>query len=741
MFGCNKKALALQLSLLFIATALHAQAPPSQTTITGRVVAEATGQPVRRAYVIAHGPETKTTRVTMSDGEGTFTFEGLPADRYRVGANKRPLLSAVTDATSGEVLISLPTGAIVTGTVVDSRGLPVSGLEMHISGTGLMSPQSATTNYLGEYRFFSLPPGDYTIGAPRRKGEPRTVTVGPADLKQVAPLPVEEAAPPSMPGRTLTAGTNVIAGTAVDERTGDPLPYAPVTSRTTGLRTVSDVNGHFRFEGVGDNSYSLLVEGGGFQPKSSAQVIVKDGSRVIDVTLRGAREGSIAGVVRDEVGDPIVGMPVTASLRRMLNSQMMLQPRGAARTDDRGMFELRNLPAGEYLLCACAGEPLPIDPALLRQLGPTAPSAADVSQLIDDTVQTYAPTFYPGLTRASDSPMVLVDHGDSRAGMDITMYGAKPYAVSGQLVDQSGVPAGQMQVLLAQDGDMPGAVGVSSTGPIRTGADGTFRFVGIPPGKYSVGAIPATPGNRAPWGHAEVTVVDRDIDQLVIPVGTGLSVKGRVEFSGSAPQPAPALLEKVRISIAPIEISMMMFLSAGNSGTVGNGATLDGNGHFHVENLSRGPYRVALGWPGSPWRVQRIVGTPAGLHDDVLMVEEGGATDIVVVMTDTPLATLAGTIVLDQRRYETAGFTRVTLFPVDDAKWLAPARYPGQFELRIIRPDGTFRLENVPPGDYYVTRGSSFDENMSPSSLERWSKTAQRVTLKAGETTTVNIGR
>lgn len=730
----------LTLAVLFT-TALHAQAPQPQTTITGRVVAEATGQPVRRAYVIAHGPDTKTTRVTMSDGEGTFTFEGLPADRYRVGASKRPLLSAAANVTGTDVLISLPTGAVVTGTVIDPRGLPVSGLEMNISGAGLMSPQSATTNYLGEYRFFSLPPGDYTIGAARRKSEPRPVTVSPADLKQAAPILVEDAVPTPMPGRTLTAGTNVIAGIAVDERTGAPLPYAPITSRTSGLRTVSDVNGRFRFERVGDSRYVILVEGAGFQPASSAEVLVTDGARVIDVTLRGAREGAIAGVVRDEVGDPIVGMPVTASLKRMLNSQMMMQPRGAARTDDRGMFELRSLPAGEYLLCACAGDPLPIDPVLLRQLGPTAPPAATVSQLIDDTVQTYAPTFYPGLTRASDSPMVLVDHGDARAGMDITMYGAKPFAISGLLLDQSGVPAGQMQVILAQDGDMPGAVGVSSTGPVRTAADGRFRFAGIPPGTYSVGAIPTTPGNRAPWGHAEVTVVDRDIDALVIPVGTGLSVKGRVEFSGSAPQPAPALLEKARISMGPLNLSMMMFLSAGTSGTVGNSTTLDSNGHFHVENLSQGPYRVSLSWPGSPWRVQRIIGTAAGPHDDVLMVEEGGATDVVVVMTDAPLATLAGTIVLDKRRYETAGSTRVTLFPADEAKWLAPALYPGQFEWRVIRPDGSFRLENVPPGDYYVTRGSSFDGNMSPRSLERWSKTAQRVTLRAGQTTSVTLKR
>lgn len=725
--------------LVVLTTALHAQAPQLQTTITGRVVAEATGQPVRRAYVIAHGPDTKTTRVTMSDGTGAFTFEGLPADRYRVGASKRPLLSAATDAHTSEVVISLPTGAVVTGTVIDPLAQPVSGLELNLSGADLITPQSATTNHLGEYRFFGLPPGDFTIGAVRRKGESRSVTVGAAEHKQITPLSVEDAERTPMPGRTLTPGTNVIAGIAVDERSGDPLPNAPVISRSLGLRTVTDVDGRFRLEGLGDSTYQLLVEGAGFQPTSAAEVTVKGNARIIDVTLRGGRNGSIAGVVRDDVGDPIVGMPVTASLKSVLNLQLMMQPRGSARTDDRGMFDLRSLPAGEYLLCACAGDPLPIDLRLLRQLGPTAPDAATVGRLIDDTVQTFAPTYYPGLTRASDSPLVLVDHGDTRAGMDITMYGAKPFVVSGQLVDDAGVPAARMQVFLAQDGDMPGAVGVSSRGPINTAADGRFRFTGVPPGTYSLGAIPAAPGNRAPWGHAEFTVVDRDVDHLIVPVGKGLSVTGRLEFSGNAPKPSQAQLEKTRISMFPLSISMMMFLSMGNSGSVGNTGTLDANGQFSIDNLSRGPYRFSVSVPGSPWRVQRVVAANAGAQDDVLTVETGGAEGVLVVMTDSPLASLTGTVVMDKQRYEAAGFARVTLFPMDAAKWLEPGQYLGQFAWTFIRSDGTFRLENVPPGDYYVVRSTSFDTDMSARSLERWSKTAERVTLKAGETTTVRL--
>jgi hypothetical protein len=615
-------------------------------------------------------------------------------------------------------------------------------MEIAISGSALTSRQVVTTNHRGDYRFYSLPPGDYTIAPVQRKGESRTVTVGPAEQKSVPTFSVEPAERAPFPGQAVTQGNGIVAGVVLDERSGEPLPNATVVSRRSARRATTDPNGRFQFEGLGKETYAFLVEGPGYQATSAAEVVVGPDTRVSDVTLKAGRDGSLAGTVRDEVGDPIVGMPVVASLKRLLNFQPMFMGRGSARTDDRGMFEIRSLPIGEYLLCACAGEPLAIDPLLLRQLGPTVPDAATVSRLIDQTVQTFAPTYYPGAARASDSPILFVDHGDSRMGMDITMYGVKPFVVSGRLVDGSGAPATQMQVFLSQDGDLPGAIGVSATGPLTVGMDGTFRFPGVPPGTYALNAYPTTDGQRTPWAHHEVVVADRDIDQLILTAGSGMTVKGRVEFSGSAAKPTAAVMEKTRVSLFPLDISMGMFMSMGNSGTVGYGAPLDANGQFTVDGLPPGRFRVAVTVPDSPWRtIQRVISADAGPLDAVLTVGPGGATDVLVLVSDAPLATLTGTVELAKDRYEAAGFVRVLYFPADPALWLEPERYPDRFGWIGVRLDGSFRQDNLPPGDYFIARGSSFDTEMSARSLERWSKTAARVTLKGAATTTAVVKR
>jgi hypothetical protein len=377
---------------------------------------------------------------------------------------------------------------------------------------------------------------------------------------------------------------------------------------------------------------------------------------------------------------------------------------------------------------------------LLRQLGPTAPDAATVSRLIDETVQTFAPTYYPGLARSSDSQIVSVESGDDRTGMDITMYGVKPYVVSGQLVDSGGSPATGLEVFLAQNGDVRGAIGVSALAPVEVSPDGRFQFLGVAPGTYSLAATPVTSGHRTPWAHTEITLADGDIENLIVTVGNGLSVTGRVEFSGNAARPSRAALEKTRVGLFPLEFSMAVLEFAGRLGSIGHSATLDASGRFTVDGLPPGRYLVNVSVPDSPWRtIQRLAASGADALDNMLTIDAGGTADILVVMTDLSLATLTGTVQIARDRYESPGFTRAVLFPMDAARWLEPQRYPGQFQRVSPKADGSFRMEHLPPGDYYVARGSSFDAEMSGRSLERWAKTAERVTLRAGQTTSATI--
>lgn len=715
-------------------------AEPLAQTITGTVVVDATGQPVRRALVIVHGSQTKTTRVTSSDVNGAFRFEGLPADRYRVGASKAPLLSAVADVTDGPVVVRLPEGAVVTGTVVDQLGQPVS-TTLTISGDALPSAIRASSNLSGEYRFFGLPPGDYTIAPQGRKGEPRTITIAAAAVTQVPVIAVEGPATPAIPGRSQpTSGTNSVAGLVVDAVTNTPLAFAPVLSRATGIRTVTDSTGRFQINELGDGTYTFLVEGAGYSPASSATVTLGGGGITSDLTLRARRFGSIGGVVRDEFGDPVAGLTVTTHRRQFLNMKPVLMPRGMAVTDEQGAFVFESHPPGEYLVCACPTEALAFDPRLIRLLGPTMPDRASLARLAGQTVQTFPPTYYPGRIRQSDSLLVTVESGDIRRGMDITVYGVTPYAVSGRLVEGLGPPSQKMQAILAQDGDLPGAVGSFGIPAAELGADGRFRFFGVPPGTYTLSVTKAafdkTPG---PFGFLEVTVSDRDVTDLIVPLGPGLTVSGRVDFSGTIAPPTPADLTEARLSLFPLDLSMAMFTAMNNTGSVGHGTTLDESGRFSVTGLAPGRYLAQIQLRNSPWRtVTRVSAAADSTIDDVLTVGEGGANDVLIVVSNAALATIEGTA--DIAPHE-SGSMRVVAFPADPDLWREPDRYARRFSFVFVERDRSFRLTDLPPGDYLVAIVSTFGFEMSPRNLERWAKTAERATLRPGDTRTLVLRR
>ena len=64
--------------------------------------------------------------------------------------------------TSAAQLAGVGTGSVV-GVVRDAAGLQVPGVGITISGLALMTPRKLTTRADGEYRFASLPPGDYVL--------------------------------------------------------------------------------------------------------------------------------------------------------------------------------------------------------------------------------------------------------------------------------------------------------------------------------------------------------------------------------------------------------------------------------------------------------------------------------------------------------------------------------------------------------------------------------------------------
>lgn len=172
--------------------------PPNQSsdaTIRGRVIAADTGRPLRSAVVRATAPNPRggalEGRVVTTDAEGRYELTELAAGRYSLSAAKgtyvtlsygqlRPFesgkpLEIRAGQTIERVDFALPRGAVMAGRIFDEFGDPVAALSVtvmrsqYIDGRRQLNPYgSATTNDLGEYRIFGLPPGQYYVSAAQR---------------------------------------------------------------------------------------------------------------------------------------------------------------------------------------------------------------------------------------------------------------------------------------------------------------------------------------------------------------------------------------------------------------------------------------------------------------------------------------------------------------------------------------------------------------------------------------------
>jgi protocatechuate 3,4-dioxygenase beta subunit len=272
------------LAWLSVITALGAQDPVRDTTarsapvgtagIAG-VIRDETGRSLRRASVVISG-DMAMQRGTITDDDGRFAFANLPAGRFTITASKPAYPSAsygarrpnrpgagvlVSDGQQvTDIAITLARGAVITGTVFDEQGQPIPGVpvmpwEVRASLSGqrtLDMPATGgvatTTDDHGEFRFFGLPPGEYTVGTSWfYSGLAGNVRV-PSDAEiqeafQAASNPTAGARPPAVRPDTAP-GYNYAK--VFHPNTLDPMTAATVQLHAGEVRNGMDVHMQFR---------------------------------------------------------------------------------------------------------------------------------------------------------------------------------------------------------------------------------------------------------------------------------------------------------------------------------------------------------------------------------------------------------------------------------------------------------------------------------------------------------------
>ena len=562
------------------------------------------------------------------------------------------------------------------------------------------------------------------------------------------------AQPPRDVRRAAESGTAVVSGIV----TGATDPAVPLRRARVTLsnaefnvhRTiVTDETGTFSFAGIPAGRFGLAATKEGFVElaygarlpgRPGTSVVVTDGAHVSGLAIRLPRGAVITGVVMDSAGQPMPDVQVSAMQHAYVNGQRRLTQRGSSRTDDRGVYRIFGLRAGQYLVQASISALM-----MTMQTGDLLlPTAADIDRVLQAsaTVQgatatssagdsigvgkatAFAPIYYPGGTSSTQAMPIDIAPGQERGGIDLQLRLVPSGRIEGTVSWPGGDLPPTVQVTMVPVGMEDG----STADGFRFGRvlGGKFLFGSVPQGQYVVAARANEPGGEsgsALWATANVGVDGTDVATVALELGRGFEVSGQLQFDAERTRPSD--VRGWRVSLAPAAAAGQVTLGA-------SPAEVEADGTFTIRGVTPGQYFVNAS-PSTPevndWMVRSIrfadrdVGEqPLTIHSDV--------RGVVVTFTDR-VSQISGRLQLASG--VPAPDYHIIVFPADQALWTSR---PSP-RVQAVRPslDGSYLVRRLPPGDYLLVGMLDVEtgEWSDPAFLRRIAPSGMRVTIAEGE--------
>jgi hypothetical protein len=750
---------------LAFAAAPHAQQPSTSSTLEGRVTTGtgADTRPVRRARVsVGAAAGVARPRMVDTDAKGMFRFENLGPAQHRIIVSKPGFVTVTQDAVPGGT-VTLERAGAIEGVVLDTNGDPFQGAAVRVQpppgATGTKGFATATADDLGRYRLHTLPPGDYVVEASgsdavqlqvlmpgeKRGAIPRSfypagdsietakpVTVGKGaeisgiDLRLERPVPtMDPNAPPSPPPSSDPPGTARIVGRVTDAVSGKPVRHARLllvpldgVPLTNWKRT--DAQGRFEYTQLRARRYRLTASAEGLiqmeygqkRPGESGIAIQVRDDEEFTANVALPRGSAIEGLLFDEFGDPAPGISVRVGRKQFAAGRQRIVPAEGpgqrAVTDDRGRYRISRLDPGEYYVMALSG--------------------VYVSEM---AAGGFAPTYYPSVTDPLAATPISVSFG-ADANATFALNPARTLTVAGRMVGPDGAPVnGRGAIMLFTRDSLKRPEFHVARGGVE--ADGTFLLRNVPEGSYTLQGFGAPPADykgpmnlgAMPFGWTAVTVGDADVDNVVLKVTNGATLRGKFILEDPAIAPPPARM--ARVSTVPVE-----FDSAPLAGGPAPSETRD-DLTFEVTKLS-GLRRILVNLSDPNWALKKIMLSGVDVTDGAVDFRGADVEGVEVVLTPK-VSRVSGSVSDDKG--PVSDYT-VLIFSSDPTKWTDRSRF-----VVMIRPtqQGRFELRGLPPEDYLAIAlpGVNALEWTDPDFLQQLRLEATSFSLAEGQTRTLDL--
>ncbi|MCY4011217.1 MAG: carboxypeptidase regulatory-like domain-containing protein [Gammaproteobacteria bacterium] len=449
--------------------------------VSGLVIDGSTGTPIAGATVTRHGVYLSYTQrlggeTTITDGAGTFQLSNASSDGYSLSVSVDGYAHKTIDfrGTADHVTIELERGGTVIGTLSTTDGTPIGGiLTLSPSGETRLQGIRERAASDGRFEFTNVRAGVYRLFARSTGSVPRNRLVTVTDGR------------PTRVNVALDAGlrmTGELSGLSDGER-------ARFLFSRGGehVHVVSGRHGNGRFVVEGVPSGPLQVTAATSIGRKMTKVVDDEtGYAGVDFAFGG---GSVLrGVVR--AGDtPMSAIAVT-----------VVRQEGEAfssstNTDRAGFYELRGLPAGDYVLTVQQRSATFHDRFDVAVAGDTVFDVPLTPLTISGVVRSFR-SVYDGRIRATKL---------TEAGMMSIVSRIK----SGGSYRFDGLAAGRWRITVLE----PFADGITQSVDLQ-GVVSEFDFTLTPSGTQAIWIAPDLAGDRPPM--LEVVVESGDLAGEVI---------------------------------------------------------------------------------------------------------------------------------------------------------------------------------------------------------------------------------
>ncbi len=475
-------------------------------------------------------------------------------------------------------------------------------------------------------------------------------------------------------------GAGSVRGRVVDGATGQPLRGATISVTWRATQGVGDAQflartdayGVFAVDRLPDGTYFINVHRQGFHEASGSHLTQRQatlrGGETLDMgDVRLLRGGVLTGRVVDDYGEPVVGARVTPVGK--LPGQDVLIARGIlTTTDDRGVYRAHGLTPGKYTV----------------RVVPPGPSGRGPVRL-----QGNEPELLPAFATSATDPAAaefVVVRASADAMLDVRLSAGRLSRVAGQVVveGERATSAGANVSLHPGDGGTQMQLASARIQP-----DGQFEFLDVAPGQYRVVAeepmvVAAKGPMRRRAGWVEIAVTGEPVIDVVVPIGFGAVVRGRVEIDDGDPADLAGrplqVMAPVLLGSNPVPSASMISSSVTDLA-------------FELRDVLGRRQLQVMGLPPG-WWLKSVLIDGEDAFDGLVFPVSGVLDDVVLIVSARPSG-VGGRVQGSGGQLQGAS---VLVLPV--ASMDAPRPTPTNHRIASVSADGAFTASALRPGRY-----------------------------------------